>query len=141
MKNCLFHFLPDVREFLDEQNIKCYSAKNLYDKHFPLIKWKAKCFKKLILENFHNKKYHLRILVIGDSKEEKQAAMGLMSMSYYAKIKVNFLKTAGKPDILTIIKQISITLSKYDELLISKQFYNTIESMAKTQSSNKPNKK
>ena len=42
IKNCLKHFMPDLNEFVNENEIKIYSAKMLFSKNLPLEKWKVK---------------------------------------------------------------------------------------------------
>lgn len=41
IKNCLKHFLPDLNDFLQENNIKFYSAKKLFGLSTPVEKWKV----------------------------------------------------------------------------------------------------
>lgn len=109
-----------------EQGVRLYSAKNLFEKNYPSVKWKSKCFKKLLLENFKSKDSELRALIIGDSTAEKHGAMGLMSIKYYSSLKVNFVKTAERPNINRIIQQIELICQNYDKFISSIQFYNRL---------------
>lgn len=41
IENCLIHFLPDLFSYLTQNEIKIYSAKNLFCKKFSVEKWKV----------------------------------------------------------------------------------------------------
>jgi hypothetical protein len=41
VKNCLKHFMPDLKDFINENDIKIYSAKKQFSKNLPLEKWKV----------------------------------------------------------------------------------------------------
>jgi hypothetical protein len=41
VNNCLKHFLPDLKDFLSENAIRIYSAKNLFSKSLTVEKWKV----------------------------------------------------------------------------------------------------
>ena len=47
INNCLTHFLEELKEYINENDIKIYLAKNMFSK---IVKepgeWKVKCFKK-----------------------------------------------------------------------------------------------
>jgi hypothetical protein len=41
IKNCLQHFLPELNDFIEENEILIYSAKKLFGKNTPVEKWKV----------------------------------------------------------------------------------------------------
>ena len=47
INNCLTHFLEELKEYINENDIKIYSAKNMFSKIVKeSTEWKVKCFKK-----------------------------------------------------------------------------------------------
>lgn len=52
IKNCLQHFLPELNEFIQENEVLIYSAKKLFGKNSAVEKWKVK-LKKLFILNFN----------------------------------------------------------------------------------------
>ena len=75
INNCLTHFLSELKEHINENDIKIYSAKNMFSKIVKNSKeWKSKCFKKVILDMYKNDlNSDLNVISIGDSKEEKKS--------------------------------------------------------------------
>lgn len=41
IKNCLNHFLPELNEFIVDNEVKVYSAKKMFGKSCPIEKWKV----------------------------------------------------------------------------------------------------
>jgi len=41
VRNCLYNFFPELKEFIDEYKLLIYSAKNLYKKDYIVRKWKV----------------------------------------------------------------------------------------------------
>ena len=74
------------------------------------------------------------MLTVGDSNEEKMAALALKSVKLYIrfnisynKICVNFLQTKKFPDINSIISQFEYILENYKSMLESNQFFHKIK--------------
>ena len=106
IENCLVHFFFDLNTFIKDENIKIYSAKNIFNGVSSCL-CKIKCFKKVILDNFKDTNLILKILSIGDSKHEKKATLNLCKLNYYEKINVKFIQTIRSPSLRSIILQLN----------------------------------
>ena len=106
IENCLVHFFFDFNTFIKDENIKIYSAKNIFNGVSSCL-CKIKCFKKVILDNFKDTNLILKILSIGDSKHEKKATLNLCKLNYYKKINVKFIQTIRSPSLRSIILQLN----------------------------------
>ena len=106
IENCLVHFFFYLNTFIKDENIKIYSAKNLFNGVSSCL-CKIKCFKKVILDNFKDTNLILKILSIGDSKHEKKATLNLCKLNYYEKINVKFIQTIRSPSLRSIILQLN----------------------------------
>ena len=89
IKNCLTHFLEEFNDFIEENDIKIYSAKNIFfnEKNTDFKKestfWKVQCFEKVVNDVFIEEKKNyenegesnleLNVISIGDGEDEKKA--------------------------------------------------------------------
>lgn len=108
--NCLDHFLEELKEFINENNIKIYSAKNIFSKLVGnKTERKIKCFEKAINDLYKNDiKYNdLNVISIGDGKEEKKAVFTLTKCEKYHKINSKFIHTITYPTAASIILQLN----------------------------------
>ena len=110
INNVLTHFLEELKEYINENDIKIYSAKNMFSK-FSKNKtdWKIKCFKKVIKEIYKNDLTYteLNIISIGDGSEEKKAVFSLSKINNFHKINQKFIRCISYPSAATIILQLN----------------------------------
>ena len=110
INNVLTHFLEELKEYINENDIKIYSAKNMFSK-FSKNKtdWKIKCFKKVIKEIYKNDLTYteLNIISIGDGSEEKKAVFSLSKINNFHKINQKFIRCVSYPSAATIILQLN----------------------------------
>lgn len=125
IENCLTHFLFDLKEFIEENQIKIYSAKNLF-KNDNFFLWKKKCFKKVITESINLTNCKLNILSIGDSNEEKKASLNLLKLKQFKNIKVSIVQFISNPSANSIIKQLNYILENYLKIVKSKKIIHKI---------------
>ena len=95
INNCLIHFLDELREYINDNNIKIYSAKN---SKLKTKDWKKVCFKKVIKELYKDE-YDLNIISIGDSNEEKKAVLNFKNSK--------FIKMISYPSAKSIILELN----------------------------------
>ena len=136
--NCLTFFLEELKEYISENNIKIYSAKDMYNK---LVKnknlWKIKCFKKVINDLYkHDLSYNdLNVISIGDGNEEKKAVFSLTKVDKFHRINPKFIHTISFPTSKSIILQMkylnnNLTNMIYDNSSIFKLGINFINNKA-----------
>ena len=109
INNCLTHFLEELKEYINENNIKIYSAKNMFSKICKnKNEWKIKCFKKVINDLYKNQLAYtdLNVVSIGDNNEEKKAVFNLVKINKYYKIRPKFIRMISYPSAATIILQL-----------------------------------
>jgi hypothetical protein len=110
INNCLTHFLEELKEFINENDIKIFSAKNMFSK---LSKnkndWKIKCFRKVIndMYKFDLNYSDLNVVSIGDGNEEKKAVFSLSKSENFQKIHPKFIRMVSFPSAATIILQLN----------------------------------
>ena len=78
INNCLTHFLEELKEYINDNSIKIYSAKNMFSKFTKnKYEWKVKCFKKVINDLYKNDVNFsdLNVISIGDRNEEKKLCL------------------------------------------------------------------
>ena len=102
--NCLIHFFQELKEFIEENSIKIYSAKNMSISNSYF--WKKKCFKTVLLDNFKDNNLEIKILSIGDSYDEKRATLDLRKIKFFYKLNVQFVKMIFCPSAASIIIQL-----------------------------------
>ena len=109
IENCLTHFLGELKEYITENNIKIYSAKNMYSK---IVKnsneWKTKCFKKVVKELYENEinNLDLTVISIGDNNDEKRAVFKLTKEPIFRKLTPKFIHMISFPSAASIILQL-----------------------------------
>lgn len=117
INSCLNHFMSELKEFIEENEIKIYSAKNLFKSSTTSANWKKKCFKRVLIENFSMKSTSIDLIAIGDSIEEKKATFGLKKIKYYdSPINSKFVQMVQSPKIETLIKEIATLHNNLDDL-------------------------
>ena len=122
INNCLTHFLEELKEYINENNIKIYSAKNMFNK---IVKnkndWKIKCFKKVINDIYkdHLKYSDLTVISIGDNNEEKKAVFNLAKNNKFQKIKAKFIRMISYPSAATIILELKYLNKNLNNMILS----------------------
>ena len=117
INNCLNHFMNELKEFIEENEIKIYSAKNLFKSSTTSANWKKKCFKRVLIENFSMKSTSIDLIAIGDSLEEKKATFGLKKVKYYDNaINSKIVQMVQSQNVETLIKEISTIQNNIDDL-------------------------
>ena len=129
INNCLAHFLEELKEYINENNIKIYSAKNIFSK---IVKdsneWKVKCFKKAIKELYKNDlNFDLNVISIGDSNKEKKAVFNLSKSNEFNKVNIKFINTISFPSAASIILQLKYLNDNINDMISSnKSLYKMI---------------
>ena len=147
INNCLTHFLEELKEYINENNIKVYSAKNMYSKLTTDTKkktgkrestvWKIKCFEKVIkdLHSEENKNnmlemnIDLKVLSIGDGSDEKKAVFKLNKnkFDFCQNLNSKFIRMIDYPSASSIIIQLEYLKNNMNEILNSnKNIYKMI---------------
>ena len=108
INNCLTHFLPELNDYLNENEIKIHSAKNTFSK---IVKaptdWKLKCFKKVVDDLYgEDFFYDLNVISIGDGKEEKKAVFNLAKDLKLRKLRTKFIRMISFPSAASIVLQL-----------------------------------
>ena len=108
INDCLTHFLEELKEYINENDIKIYSAKNMFSKIVKNAKeWKTKCFKKVIIDMYKNDiNSDLNVISVGDSNEEKKAVFNLTKINEFRKINPKFIHMISFPSAASIILQL-----------------------------------
>ena len=120
INNCLTHFLPELNDYLVENQIKILSAKNTFSK---IIKaptdWKLKCFKKVIDDLYgEDLFYDLNVISIGDGKEEKKAVFNLAKDLKFRKLKAKFIRMISFPSAASIILQLKYLNENINKMIL-----------------------
>jgi hypothetical protein len=120
INNCLTHFLSELKEHINENDIKIYSAKNMFSKIVKNSKeWKSKCFKKVINDLYKNDlNSDLNVISIGDSKEEKKAVFNLTKIHEFRKIHPKFIHMISFPSAASIILQLKYLNDNINNMII-----------------------
>lgn len=119
INNCLTHFLPELNDYLNENEIKIHSAKNTFSK---IVKapadWKLKCFKKVVDDLYgEDLFYDLNVISIGDGKEEKKAVFNLAKDLKFRKLKAKFIRMISFPSAASIILQLKYLNDNINEMI------------------------
>ena len=129
INNCLTHFLSELNEYIKENNLKIYSAKNIFGK---IVKdsneWKIKCFKKVIKELYKNDlNFDLNVISIGDSNKEKKAVFNLSKSNEFNKVNIKFINMISFPSAASIILQLKYLNDNINDMILSnKSLYKMI---------------
>jgi hypothetical protein len=138
INNCLTHFLEELKEYINENQIKVYSAKNMYsnsnsaqndEKSGGSTIWKIKCFEKVINDlysedngdNINEANIDLNVLSIGDGEDEKKAVFKLNKnkFNFCQNLQSKFIRMIGYPSASSIIIQLEYLQNNIDELINS----------------------
>ena len=147
INNCLTHFLEELKEYINENNIKVYSAKNMFsnlnsDKKKETGKrettgWKIKCFEKVIKDLYSEENENniietaidLNVLSIGDGNDEKKAVFKLNKnkFNFCQNLQSKFIRMIDYPSASSIIIQLEYLNNNMNEILKSnKNLYKMI---------------
>ena len=146
INNCLTHFLEELREYINENNIKVYSAKNMFSNlmssqnleegHNSSKDWKIKCFQKVINDlyneennNVNEGNIDLNVLSIGDGEDEKKAVFKLnkSKFNFCQNLKSKFIRMIDYPSASSINIQLEYLQNNVNEILNSnKSIYKMI---------------
>lgn len=151
INNCLTHFLEELKEYINENNIKVYSAKNMYSKMEKgeigqgssriSTSWKIKCFEKVIKDiygeenenengnNICETSIDLNVLSIGDGEDEKKAVFKLnkSKFNFCQNLQSKFIRMIDYPSASSIIIQLEYLQNNIREILNSnKSIYKMI---------------
>lgn len=147
INNCLTHFLEEFKEYINENNIKVYSAKNIFsnlnlDKKKETGKressgWKTKCFEKVIKDIYYEETENniletaidLNVLSIGDGEDEKKAVFKLNKnkFNFCQNLQSKFIRMIDYPSASSIIMQLEYLKNNLSEILHSnKNIYKMI---------------
>ena len=120
INNCLTHFLPELNDYLTENEIKIHSAKNSFSKFVKApTDWKLQCFKKVIDELYEDDLfYDLNVISIGDGKEEKKAVFNLAKDSKLRKMRTKFIRMISFPSAASIILQLKYLNDNINEMIL-----------------------
>ena len=145
INNCLTHFLEELKEYINENNIKVYSAKNMYSKMEKAeidqggsrisTSWKIKCFEKVIKDmygeenenesenenNICETSIDLNVLSIGDGEDEKKAVFKLNKnkFNFCQNLQSKFIRMIDYPSASSIIIQLEYLQNNIKEILNS----------------------
>ena len=139
IKNCLTHFLEEFNDFIEENDIKIYSAKNIFsnEKNTDFKKestfWKVQCFEKVVNDVFIEEKKNyenegesnleLNVISIGDGEDEKKAVFNLTKnknkFPYFQNIRSKFIRMIDSPSAASIILQLQYLLENMNKIIES----------------------
>ena len=120
INNCMTHFLPELNDYLTENGIKIYSAKNSFSKFVKApTDWKLQCFKKVIKELYEDDLfYDLNVISIGDGKEEKKAVFNLAKDLKLRKLRTKFIRMISFPSAASIVLQLKYLSNNINEMIL-----------------------
>ena len=128
INNCLMHFLPEFRDYIQENGIKIYSAKDILsnDKNRNM---KIKCFEKVVNEKYceeNNEQnelelnMELNVIAIGDGADEKKAVFSLNQnknkFNFCQNIRPKFIRMIDYPSASAIILQLKYLLNNINTI-------------------------
>ena len=139
INNCLTHFLEELKEYINENKIRVYSAKNMFSnliltpKTFPARKesslWKIKCFEKVINDLYYEENndnvnetyFNLNVISIGDGEDEKRAVFKLNKnkFNFCQNLQSKFIRMIDYPSASSIIIQLEYLQNNIIDLLNS----------------------
>ena len=135
--NCLTHFLEELKEYINENNMKVYSAKNLFsnlltEKNMEKGQrestgWKIKCFEKVIKDlyseenenNINETSMDLNVISIGDGEDEKKAVFKLnkKKFNFCQNLQSKFIRMIDYPSASSIITQLEYLKNNINEII------------------------
>ena len=122
INNCMIYFFEQLNEYINDNKIKIYSAKNIFSKLIKdKTKWKIKCFKKAIKELYKNDiNIDLNVISIGDGIEEKEAVFNLTkNTEFNKKIKPKYINMISFPSASSIILQLKYLNDNINNIILS----------------------
>lgn len=126
INNCLTHFLEEFKEYINENKIKIFSAKNLFsglNKNNDCSEWKENCFKKVIGEMYFSTisetSVNLDVISIGDGIDEKKAVFKLNKNNFDScqNLTKKFIRMISNPSAGSIIKQLEFLQENIENIL------------------------
>ena len=119
INNCLIHFLPEFKDYIQDNGIKIYSAKNIIVNEKNRNS-KIKCFEKVVNEIYSSEKdtenepellnFELNVISIGDGLDERKAVFSLNKnknkFNFCQNIKSKFIRMIDNPSASSIILQL-----------------------------------
>jgi hypothetical protein len=124
INNCMIYFFEQLNEYINDNKIKIYSAKNIFSKLIKdKTKWKIKCFKKVIKELYKKDiNIDLNVISIGDGIEEKEAVFNLTkNTEFNKKIKPKYINMISFPSASSIILQLKYLNDNINDIILSNQ--------------------
>jgi hypothetical protein len=130
INNCLMHFLPEFSDYIQDNGIKIYSAKNNTSNE-KNGNSKIKCFEKAVndmysqenTENEEGLNLELNVIGVGDGADEKKAVFSLNKnknrFNFCQNIKSKFVKMIDKPSASAIILQLEYLLNNINTIIES----------------------
>ena len=115
INNVLTHFQEDLKEYISENNIKIFSAKNMFsnltEKNSNCSEWKIKSFNKVINDLYFSvpeNSINLTVISIGDGDDEKKALFKLNKGNFYLcqNLDKKFIRMISNPSAASIEKQL-----------------------------------
>jgi hypothetical protein len=122
INNCMIYFFEQLNEYINDNRIKIYSAKNIFSKLIKdKTKWKIKCFKKVIKELYKKDiNIDLNVISIGDGIEEKEAVFNLTkNIEFNKKIKPKYINMISFPSASSIILQLKYLNDNINNIILS----------------------
>ena len=132
IKNCLIHFLPEFRDYILDNGIKIYSAKDNYSNEKNRNS-KIKCFEKVVNDIYSSEKsqenevdllgFELNVISIGDGIDEKKAVFCLNKnkdkFNFCHNIIAKFIRMIENPSASSIILQLQYLLGNINSIIES----------------------
>ncbi len=137
INNCLTHFLEELKEYINENNMRVYSAKNMFSNltngknseqgRRESTGWKIKCFEKVIKDLYSDENENsinetnidLNVLSIGDGEDEKKAVFKLNKnkFNFCQNLKSKFIRMIDYPSASSIIIQLEYLQNNINEII------------------------
>ena len=132
IKNCLIHFLPEFRDYILDNGIKIYSAKDNYSNEKNRNS-KIKCFEKVVNDIYSSEKnqenevdllsFELNVISIGDGIDEKKAVFCLNKnkdkFNFCHNIIAKFIRMIENPSASSIVLQLQYLLGNINSIIES----------------------
>ena len=126
INNVLTHFLEDLKEYISENNIKIFSAKNMFsnltEKNSNCSEWKIKSFNKVINDFYFQvpeNSINLNVISIGDGDDEKKAVFKLNKDNFYLcqNLDKKFIRMISNPSAASIEKQLQFLCENIENII------------------------
>lgn len=127
INNCLTHFLPELKDFIEENELKIYSAKNLFSNLTnKSVEWKVKAFKKTLydlygkVDGYETKcdyETEIKAVIIGDGLDEKKAVFRLKKETKFTQLTTKFIQMILFPSAASIILELKYIEQNFVNIL------------------------